>query len=414
MQRIILHSDLNNFFASVECFLDPTLAGKPVAVAGDEAERHGIVLAKNCEAKKYGVRTGHTLGEARSLCPSIIFVPPHYELYEDFSRRARQIYKSYSDLVEPFGIDECWIDISLLTQDFKTAEAIAYEIKEKIKAMLGITVSIGVSFNKIFAKLGSDIKKPDAVTVISPGNYREKVWTLPVEDLLFVGRSTQKKFFTLGIKTIGDLAEYSPELLEYSLGKNGIMLHRYANGLDLSPVSSVSQKTIIKSVSNSTTPPRDIVTENDARITLYALCENISMRMRRYGLVCDTVKLGIRDTALRCAERQTKLEYPNRTAAALFDGAYSLLKANRFNEIPLRSIGVSACGISEDRYEQLSFAPYFLKIQRREALESTTDSIRTLYGTHSIQRGVMFTANDLAINFAVNRSSFGSDARLNV
>ena len=414
MQRIILHSDLNNFFASVECRLDPSIADKPVAVAGDEAERHGIVLAKNFIAKSYGIRTGHTLCEARALCPNIIFVSPHYELYEDFSRRAREVYKAYSDLVEPFGIDECWIDISLLTQNFSEAEAIATEIKDKIKATLGITVSIGVSFNKIFAKLGSDIKKPDAVTVISPSNYKDVVWKLPVEDLLFVGKSTQKKFFSLNIKTIGDLAKYSPEILEYSLGKNGLMLHRNANGLDTSPVTSAKHKTIIKSVSNSTTPKRDITTEADARIMLYALCENVSSRMRRYGLICDTVKLGIRDTSLRSAERQTKLEYPNRTAAALFDGAFSLLIANRFNEIPLRSIGVCASGITEDSYEQLSFSPEFIKLQRREALESATDSIKAQYGIYSIQRGVMFTDRDLSVNFAVNRTSFGSDARLNV
>lgn len=414
MQRIILHSDLNNFFASVECRLDPSIADKPVAVSGDEAERHGIVLAKNYIAKSYGIRTGQTLCEARALCPNIVFVSPHYELYEDFSRIAREIYKSYSDLVEPFGIDECWIDISLLTDNFKDAEAIAFEIKEKIKAALGITVSIGVSFNKIFAKLGSDIKKPDAVTVITPENYKDIVWRLPVEDLLFVGRSTQKKFFTLGIKTIGDLACYSPEILEYTLGKNGIMLHRNANGLDSSPVTSVNQKTIIKSVSNSTTPPRDIISEADAKVTLYALCENVSSRLRRYGLICDTVKLGIRDTSLRSAERQTKLEYPNRTASALFEGAFSLLVANRFNEIPLRSIGVSACGISEDSSLQLSFSPSFMRIQRHEALETATDSIREQYGSRSIRRGIMFTANDLAINFAVNRTAFGSDARLNV
>ena len=414
MDRIILHSDLNNFFASVECKLNPCIADKPVAVAGDETERHGIVLAKNFIAKRYGIKTGQTICEARALCPDIIFVSPHYELYEDFSRKARDIYKSYSDLVEPFGIDECWIDVSLLTQNFKEAEAIAVEIKEKIKATLGITVSIGVSFNKIFAKLGSDIKKPDAVTVISPENYKEVVWRLPVEDLLFVGKATKKKFSSLSIKTIGDLANYPSEILEYTLGKNGIMLHRNANGLDVSPVKSINQRTIIKSVSNSTTPPWDIMTESDARITLYALCENVSSRMRRYGLICDTVKLGIRDRELRFAERQTKLDYPNRTAAALFDGAFSLLISNRFNEIPLRSIGVCASGISEDSSVQLSFSPDFIRLQRREELERTTDSIKAQYGSASIQRGVMFTRSDLAINFAVNRTSFGSDARLNV
>ena len=414
MQRIILHSDLNNFFASVECRMDTSLIGRPVAVAGDEERRHGIVLAKNCEAKKYGIKTGHTLCEARSLCPDIVFVSPHYELYEEFSQKAREIYKSYSDLVEPFGIDECWLDISSIARDFNAGRTIAEEIKQKIKNTLGITVSVGVSFNKVFAKLGSDMKKPDAVTVISPDNFKQKIWDLPVEDLLFVGRATAKKFFNLRIKTIGDLANYSPEILKLSLGKNGLLLHNYANGIDPSPVSSHERETIIKSVSNSSTPPRDIVSEEDARVMLYSLCENVSSRMRRYGLVCDTVKLGVRDTSLRCYERQTKLAYPNRTASALFDSAFSLYLANRFNSIPLRSIGVCAGGISSDKHEQLSFAPSFIKLQKRETLEAVTDSIRTHYGVMSIQRGIMLTERDIQPNFAVNRVSFGSDARLNV
>lgn len=412
MERIILHSDLNNFFASVECAKNPSLLGHPVAVAGDVQKRHGIVLAKNREAKAYGIMTGHTLCQARALCPDIIFVQPHYELYDEYSRRTREIYKSYTDLVEPFGIDECWLDISLIAKDFSEAEKIANEIREKVKAALGITVSVGVSFNKIFAKLGSDVNKYDSIYVITPANFRETVWKFPASDLLFVGKATKKKLFELSIRTIGDLARYSPEILEFALGKNGLMLHSYANGLDRSPVISCRTPPILKSVSNSTTPPKDIVTENDAKITLYALCENISSRMRRASLVCSTVSLSVRDTKLCSCERQTRLEFPNRCASSLFEAAFSLLCKNGFNKIPLRSIGVCASGIMQSEDEQLSFIPAYEKLQRMETLEATADEIRSTYGKHAIQRGIMFTDSSLAIDFSQNKLSFGSDARL--
>ena len=236
MEGTILHCDMNNFYASVECMLDMSLKGKAVAVGGDVENRHGIILAKNYEAKKYGVQTGEALWQARQKCRNLLIVPPHYEQYIKYSKLARQIYAEYTDLVEPYGMDECWLDVSGSIGIYGDGEKIANKIRERMKFELGLTISAGVSFNKIFAKLGSDMKKPDAVTVISKDSFREQIWQLPASDLLGVGRSTQKVLTLYGIKTIGDLANASPDLIERRLGKCGLMCIRYAKGEDISRV----------------------------------------------------------------------------------------------------------------------------------------------------------------------------------
>ena len=233
---MILHSDMNNFYASVEILYDPTLRDKPVAVAGDEEARQGIILAKNDIAKRYGIRTGQVLWDARQQCPGLVCVPAHYERYLAFSAQARDIYTSYTDQVESFGLDECWLDVTGSVGLFGEGPAIADDIRGRIKRELGLTVSVGVSFNKVFAKLGSDMKKPDATTVITPENYRDKAWSLPVSDLLYVGPATTRKLNQYGITTIGELAQANPDLLYWLLGKNGIMLHQFANGQDHSGV----------------------------------------------------------------------------------------------------------------------------------------------------------------------------------
>ena len=233
---MILHSDMNNFYASVEILYDPTLRDKPVAVAGDEEARHGIVLAKNDIAKRFGIRTGQVLWEARQQCPGLVCIPAHYERYLAFSAQARDIYTSYTDQVESFGLDECWLDVTGSVGLFGEGPAIADDIRGRMKRELGLTVSVGVSFNKVFAKLGSDMKKPDATTVITPENYRDKAWSLPVSDLLYVGPATTRKLNQYGITTIGELAQADPDLLYWLLGKNGIMLHQFANGQDHSGV----------------------------------------------------------------------------------------------------------------------------------------------------------------------------------
>ena len=340
MDRVILHSDFNNFFASVECLYNPTLRDKPMAVGGDPEQRHGIVLAKNYIAKKYGVQTGEALWQARQKCPNIIFVPPHYDKYMRFSKIANEIYSEYTDQIESFGIDENWLDVTGSQKLFGGGKQIADQIRNRVKNELGITDSIGVRFNKIFAKLGSDMKKPDATTVINLDNFREQVWCLPVSDLLYVGHATLKKLRQVGILTIGDLAKIDVKYLQHWFGKNGTMLWQFANGLDISPVSNIGAKSLIKSVGNSTTTPRDLICDEDVKITIYALAESVAARLREYGFICRTVQVSIRDNNLMCIERQIKLNEPCSISTVIADAAYKLFKQNTFGTYSVRSIGV--------------------------------------------------------------------------
>lgn len=396
MERVILHSDLNNFYASVECLYNPSLRSKPVAVAGDPKARHGIVLAKNDVAKAFGVATGNPLWMAKQKCPGIVFVPPHYGLYQKYSQIAKEIYSEYTSQVEPYGLDECWLDVTGSTHLFGDGKTIADQLRKRMKSELGVTASVGVSYNKIFAKLGSDMKKPDATTVITSSHFREIVWPLPVNDLLYVGHATHNKLRRHGIQTIGDLAQADQGLLHSMLGKNGLMLWMFANGLDTSPVSNIGAKSMIKSIGNSTTAPRDLITDEDIRITLSVLCESVSSRMREYGFVCNTVQLGVRDHELCSYERQGKLSYPNRTAKALLQKSFELYKRSHTTGKPVRSLSVRACNLSLNEYEQLSFLPEISAIQKQEALESAIDSIRSRFGHFSIQNGLQLSDRQLS------------------
>lgn len=396
MDRVILHSDLNNFYASVECLHNPAIRNVPVAVAGDPEARHGIVLAKNYLAKACGVATGDTLWKARQKCRDIVFVPPNYDRYVEYSKMVREIYGEYTDQVEPFGLDECWLDVTGSRRLFGDGKTIADTIRGRIRDELGLTVSVGVSYNKIFAKLGSDMKKPDATTVITREEFREKVWPLPVGDLLYVGRATRTKLKRFGVNTIGDLAAVPQRYLSQLLGKNGITLWEFANGLDTSPVSNIGAKSMIKSIGNGTTTPRDLVTDEDVRIVLYSLCEHVSERMRRYGFVCSTVQLSIRENDLFTYERQEKLTYPNRTAKALFEKAFELYKKHHKSNKPVRSLSVRACDLAVPESEQLSLMPDIASIQRREELESAEDRIRGKYGQSALRRGIFLMDKSLS------------------
>ena len=391
MERTVLHSDMNNFYASVECLLHPELKGKPVAVAGDVEARHGIVLAKNYEAKARGVQTAEPLWKAKKKCPDIVFVAPHYELYEKYSRWAREIYYEYTDMIEPFGLDECWLDVSGSLSLFGDGKFVADSIRRKIKKELGLTVSVGVSFNKVFAKLGSDMKKPDATTIIGIDDFKEKIWGLPASDMLFVGRKTYEKMKRFGLYTIGDVANTDPYLMKSLFGKNGELLYEYANGRDDSPVSIVGDSPPPKSIGNSTTPPRDLLNDNDIDIILYQLCESVSARMRREGVVCKTVQLHVRYSDLRTLERQMKLDYPNRTAKMLYESARYLMKKHRLLGEPIRSLGVRASELEWNFAEQLSFFPDVMDIQRAEVIENTVDRLREKYGSPALRRGIMLT-----------------------
>ncbi len=390
MERVILHSDLNNFYASVECLYKPSIRNRPVAVAGDAEKRHGIILAKNNIAKAMGIKTGDALWQAKEKCPEIVIVPPRYDLYLKYSRAAKEIYSDYTDQIEPFGLDECWLDLTASLRLFGGGAETADKIRKRIKKELGVTASIGVSYNKIFAKLGSDMKKPDATSVISKGDYREKVWPLPATDLLYVGQATSKKLKKYYIHTIGDLARSDTKLLKQELGVNGIMLWQFANGLDISPVSRLDTTPCIKSIGNSTTLPYDVSREEDVRITLYVLSESVAERMRDHGFLCSTIQISLRDKNLYAFERQGKLSFATNSAEEIFQRAFSLYLSNK-PFYPLRSIGVRACGLTGLGGRQLSCLPAFHKMEKQEMAEAAIDSIRQRFGHFSVQRAVMLT-----------------------
>ena len=387
MERTILHSDMNHFYAAVEILYDPTLKGKPVVVAGDAEARHGIVLAKSDEAKATGIRTGEALWQARQKCPDVVFVPAHYDRYLKFSALARELYVEYTDLVEPYGLDECWIDVTGSTHLFGDGKTIADTIRARVKAELGLTVSVGVSFNKVFAKLGSDLKKPDATTVIGPEDFRHKVWELPVGELLYVGPATTAKLAKYGIHTIGQLAAADVGFLYWLLGKNGVMLHEFANGRDTSSVRPYHRLPPIKTVGNSTTAPRDLVNDDDVKITLLALAESVAARLREQGSLCRTVQLGIRDNELWSYERQARLSLPTSNATDLFSTSFQLFKAHHTSGKPVRSLSLRALGlVTAD--EQLSLFPEEQARRREHDLEAIIDKLRAKYGYHSIRRGI--------------------------
>lgn len=397
MERTILHSDMNCFYASVEMLHHPELAGKPLAVGGNPEARHGIVLTANYIAKKSGVKTGMALWQAKQVCPEIIFVPPRMDLYLRFSRMAQEIYSEYTDLREPFGIDESWLDVSASTSIKGDGMKIANEISKRIKHELGVTVSIGVSWNKIFAKLGSDYKKPDAITEFSRENYKSLVWNLPAGDLIYVGRSTNKKLQTLGLKTIGELANMEPAILESRLGKMGLVLHTFANGWDETPVCVEGYQAPIKSIGNSTTTPRDLVNDLDVKIILMALSESVASRLRENGFQCKVIEISIRDNELYHFSRQCKLKRPTNITDEIVQAAYRLFKDNYRWEHPIRSLGVRGCDlVSDDMPYQLDL---FMSEQKREKLEKmdqVVDEIRARFGYQSIQRAFVYQDKILA------------------
>ncbi|MDR0987101.1 MAG: DNA polymerase IV [Ruminococcus sp.] len=388
--RKILHCDVNNFYASVEILHHPKLAGKPVAVGGSAEERHGIILAKNYIAKPFGIQVGMALWQARQRCPDLIILPPDYPKYQKFSALFRKILLEYTDLVEPFGLDESWCDVTAICGKPDAARLLADEIRERVKNELGLTISIGVSYNKIFAKLGSDIKKPDATTVISPTNFKRVVWGLPASDLLGVGRQVEKALTGVGILTIGDIANTDISYMERLFGKWGAYLHCYANGLDNSPVKPGDFTPVIKSVGNSTTCPRDLVSDADAHIVLYNLAESVAERMREIGMSAKTVQISLRTNDLHWFERQTSLSRPTMIAAELAEEGMKLLRKNYDWRLPLRSIGIRGAKlVPYSPSEQLSFFADETKRNRAERLEYAVDDIRRRFGYEKLGRLVL-------------------------
>ena len=408
MNEVILHSDLNNFYASVECLYNPKIRKFPVAVCGDIELRHGIVLAKNQIAKVCGIKTGMTVGDAKLKCPELITVEPHMDLYNKFSRWAREVYEEYADNIESFGQDEEWLDVTNLARDEYDGELIADEIRAKIKETLGITCSIGVSFNRIFSKLASDLRKPDATTVISRDNYKDIAWTLSADNLIGVNRGTMKIFSVMGIQTIGDIAKTPVYLLEGMLGKVGGYLHKAANGEGYTHVRHKDYVEPPKSIGNIETTPRDMKTIDDVRRVIYTLSENVTARLREQHYKCKTVKVYIRESDLKSCDRQGKLETPSYITNNIADRAMEIFNSQyKFNK-PLRSIGVRACGlVSDDIAIQSSFFDDTEQDEKREKVAKMVDTLRSMYGYHIIQRGVVLENRKLTnIPNDYNRSAY--------
>ena len=396
--RAILHSDLNSFYASVEIRNDPALADQPVAVGGDEQARHGIVLAANQLAKRHGIRTAEALWSARRKCPELVIVRPHFDEYARFSQAVRQIYLDYTSQIEPMSLDEAFLDVTGSRSLFGDGEAIAHTIRRRVKQELGLTVSVGVSFNKIFAKLGSDYKKPDAVTVFSRENYRALVWPQPAANLLYVGRATAKKLAGIGVHTIGDLAAADPAALHMLLGKMGPMLHAYANGWDRSPVAEYAAREEAKSIGNMVTAPRDICTPRDADLVLWPLCESVAHRLRRHGLCAGSLSLYIRDVELEVHTRQCQLAPPTWLARELMEHARALLARHYKWKLPIRTLGVSAGElIPADAVSlQLDLDGTAEKRDKLERIERAMDGLKDRYGTAAVRRGTELIDPDLS------------------
>ena len=390
--RIILHCDLNSFYASVELLSRPDLHDVPVAVCGDPTTRHGIILAKNEHAKRFGVKTAETIWQAKKKCPDLVLLPSHHDLYRQFSRRVNAIYEQYTDLVEPFGIDESWLDITGTAHLFGgDPKAIADSIRRRIREELGLTLSVGVSFNKVFAKLGSDYKKPDATTVISRDNWRSIVWPLPVGDLLFVGHAVQKILHAHGVETIGQLAGCKPEMLETLLGKAGHQLYVYANGLDRDPVRAPDDQEPVKSVGNGNTFRENLTTRTQVRNGIAMLSDSVAGRLRACGMYAGGVQVTIRTPDFKTITRQKQFPSSTHLMRDLAQGAMELVEKAWSPPTPIRMLTVTAIHLTPDQqtYEQVDLftqenSP---KNQRQETLEKTMDAIRGRFGSGAIQFG---------------------------
>lgn len=393
--RIIFHCDCNSFFASVELLSHPELWDKPVAVGGDSETRHGIVLAKNEAAKKYGVKTAETLWQARKKCPDLIVLPPHHDLYSKYSKIINGIYTQYTDLVEPFGIDESWLDVTNTYQLFADSpQQLADDLRNRIKYETGLTISVGVSFNKIFAKLGSDYKKPDATTVINRENYRDIVYPLPVQDLIYVGKSTQTALNDMGVRTIGQLASIPLKNLEDRFGKHGIELYNYANGLESSPVSSYYSEKEVKSVGSGNTFGHNLDSMDEIRPALLRLSEDVGTRLRRYGMYANGVQLTIRYPDFHTFTRQCKIPSTDVTSE-IYEQALKLFIANRDPSIAVRALTVTAIDLEkEKRASQMSLFENQVdeKHEKNEKLQAAIDRIRGKYGDASVQSATVMGA----------------------
>ena len=397
MVKSILHCDMNNFYASVECVLNPKLVDSPIAVCGSEKERHGIVLAKNYLAKDKGVKTGDTIWQAKLKCPDIIIIDnPHYDKYAYYSNKSIEIYKKYTDRIESMGLDECWLDVTNSIKLFGDPVEIANELRNTIKTQLGLTISVGVSFNKTFAKLGSDLKKPDATTVINKENYKEIVWPLPVSDLLFVGRKTKLLLNKNFIYTIGDLANCKPEKLKSILGKNGITLYNEANGLDDDEVNNVDYIDKVKSISHGITTVKDLTNDDEVWTTILELTQEISFKLRQQNLRAGGVSVSIRNSELMHEQFQMKFLTTEQSAINIAKCAFSLFKDRYSWDKPIRTVTVSAIYLIDDNtpiqlnlFEDNSFK------EKIEKIEKCVQDLNVKYGQEIVKNATLIKNENL-------------------
>lgn len=399
MDRVILHCDMNNFYASVELLERPDLAGMPVAVCGDPEGRHGIILAKNQLAKAAGVVTAETVWQAKKKCPGLQFVRPHHEKYKDFSQQINQIYQQYTDMVEPFSIDESWLDVTASQRLFGSGRQIADTIRQRIKGELGLTLSVGVSYNKIFAKMGSEYKKPDATTEITRENYRALLWDKPVGEMFFVGWATAEKLAGLGISTIGDLARANPASLKALLGKQGPLLHQYANGLDDSPVALYNQREKIKSVGNGITFRRNLTGLDDILTAVTSLSDTVASRLRKYQMKAWGVKVDIKDPGFKTISRQKQLANATHLASEIRAASMEIIRQSWRLSDPIRLLTITAINLTdESESEQLSlFDTDTESREKGESIERTMDDIRKKFGDSAVTFGSVLD-NDLGID----------------
>lgn len=397
LERSILHCDLNSFFASVEEVRNPELRAFPVAVCGDPQKRHGIILAKNEKAKAFGVKTAETIWQAQRKCPDLVLVPPHYDDYSRYSKTVNDIYLRYTDLVEPFGIDESWLDVTGSAHLFGTPLKIADDIRRAVREETGLTVSVGVSFNKAFAKLGSDYKKPDATTEITRKNFKQIVWPLPVSDLLFVGKSARDTFNRLGILTIGDLAASPRQTISSLLGKSGGMLHDYANGIDDSAVQSAFCRTDPKSISRGMTYPYNLTDMEEIKTGLLALSDDVATRLRKHKKCASVVSLTVRDPAFNTTSKQKTLKAPTHLASDILSACLELYSS--FYEKsgkPVRMLTVSATALIDEEFSgsaQLSMFEEAEDNSKRENIELTIDKIRHKFGDEGVTSGALLNSD---------------------
>jgi len=393
LEPIILHADLNGFFASVELLTHPELRDVPMAVAGDAEQRHGIILAKNEKAKAFGIQTAETIWQAKKKCPALRLIAPDLRKYQFYSKQARAIFCRLTDRVEPFGLDEAWLDVTGSTNLFGNGKTMADQLRRWTREELGLTCSVGVSFTKAFAKLGSDLHKPDATTVISRDNYRQLVWPLPVAQLLYVGATTAGQLNRFGIRTIGDLAACDEKLLRQWLGRSGGELWREASGLSDATVEQYATPHPIKSIGNSTTTAQDLSTSEQVKAILYQLSDQVAARLRAAGMKARTLQITIRDSAFVNIDRQTRLNPPTDLAADLAPAAMALFQKHYSWHRPVRNLGVRATDfVREEENRQVSLDDWQKTDQERARqllLEQTVDQLKHKFGSKKISRGLL-------------------------